>query len=333
MNNYLNVSTSEDTPGGRGSRRAAARAMTVCALLTIAPASLHAEEGGSGHYLPGSISSFIDGVPATEMIAARYNFLAYAGDREFGEPLPIAGVTAIGAEADSMAHGLTLLWRPPWNPGENWSYAMNVTIPFVTMDVEAEITTVKGNKIRKSDSVDGLGDIVLMPLMLNYTVNKDFSINGRLGIYLPTGDYEVGRLANAGKNITTFEPIIGAVYLSHDTGREASLYLGADFNTENKDTDYHTGTQMHLDGTLAQHLPLAGGLAGVGVSGYWYEQVEGDSGAGANLGDFKGRTAGFGPVLSYVRGDLVAELKWLYEAETKDRLEGDLIWLKVAKTF
>ncbi len=326
--------------GGRGewpplaaSSRAVALAITTYALLSITPASLQAEEGGSGHYLPGSISSFIDGVPPDETIAVRYNFLSYSGGRKFGEPLPIAGVTAINAEADSMAHGLTLLWRPAWNPGENLSYAVNATIPYITLDVEADITTVNGVTIRNSDSVDGLGDIVLMPVMLNYTVNKDLSINGRLGIYLPTGDYEVGRLANAGKNYTTYEPLIGAVYLGHENGREASLYFGADFNTENEDTDYETGTQVHLDGTLAQHLPVAGGLVGVGVNGYWYEQVDGDSGTGAKLGAFKGRTVGLGPVLSYVQGDMAAELKWVHETEVKDRLEGDFIWLKVAKKF
>lgn len=313
--------------------RSAVVGFMCCVVLTLVSSVVLAEEGGSGHYFPGSISSFIDAVPPTETLVARYNMVSYSGEREVGQPLPLAGLTAVGAEADSLAHGLTLLWRPAWSPGENLSYAMNITIPYVTLDVEADITTANGATIRKYDSIDGLGDIVLMPLMLNYAVNKDFSINGRLSIYLPTGDYEAGRLANAGKNYTTYEPLIGAVYLSHETGREASLYLGADFNTRNDDTDYHSGTQVHLDGTLAQHLPFAGGLAGVGVNGYWYEQVEADRGTGAKLGAFKGRTVGLGPVLSYVRGDVVAELKWLHEAETRDRLEGDYIWLKVAKKF
>ena len=302
-------------------------------ITTLLPAVLCAEEGGSGHYFPGSISSFIDGVPAQETIVARYNLLSYSGEREVGQPLPIAGVKAIGAEADSMAHGITLLWRPAWNPGENLSFAMNATIPYVTLDVEADVTTVQNATIRKKDSIDGLGDIVLMPLMLNYTITKDFSINGRLAIYAPTGDYEKGRLANAGKNYWTIEPTIGAIYLGHENGREASLYFGADFNTENEDTDYQTGSQIHLDGTLAQHLPVAGGLAGLGVNAFWYEQVEGDSGTGAILGDFEARTVGVGPVVSFVKGDVVAELKWVHETETRDRLEGDLLWLKIARKF
>jgi hypothetical protein len=65
--------------------------------------------------------------------------------------------------------------------------------------------------------------------------------------------------------------------------------------------------------------------------------VTGDSGSGATFGDFKGRTIGFGPVLSYVckvgGKDLIAETKWLHEVETKNRLQGDYLWLKVILKF
>jgi hypothetical protein len=92
-----------------------------------------------------------------------------------------------------------------------------------------------------------------------------------------------------------------------------------------------------VDGTLAQHFPLFGGLAGVGATGFWYEQVEADSGAGATFGDFEARTAGVGPVLSYAfklgRIDLIAEVKWLHELETRNRLEGDIVWFKLAAKF
>ena len=37
------------------------------------------------------------------------------------------------------------------------------------------------------------------PFMLNQKVNPCWNINYRVGVYAPTGDYEVGRLANAGK--------------------------------------------------------------------------------------------------------------------------------------
>ena len=92
-----------------------------------------------------------------------------------------------------------------------------------------------------------------------------------------------------------------------------------------------------MDGTLAQHFPLLGGLAGVGVNGFWYDQITGDSGSGATFGDFEGRTTGVGPVLSYVfkigKVDMIAEVKWLHELETTNRLEGDIVWFKLLAKF
>jgi hypothetical protein len=37
----------------------------------------------------------------------------------------------------------------------------------------------------------------------------------------------------------------------------------------------------------------------VGLVGYVYEQITGDSGAGATLGDFKSRGVGIGPQVGY----------------------------------
>ena len=70
---------------------------------------------------------------------------------------------------------------------------------------------------------------------------------------------------------------------------------------------------------------------------FYYQQITGDSGSGATLGDFKGRTVGVGPVLSYStkiwKKDLVAEVKWLPEIEVKNRLKGDIIWFKLGMLF
>jgi hypothetical protein len=213
---------------------------------------------------------------------------------------------------------------------------MSATIPYVDVDISADVLTPLGT-IRREDAISGLGDIVLMPVMLNHAISPDFSINYRLGVYAPTGRYEVGRLANTGKNFWTLEPTVGFMYFGRENGREASVFLGADYNFENPDTDYQSGVQAHVDSTFAQHFPLWGGLAGLGINGYWYEQLEGDSGAGATLGDFKGRTAGFGPVLSYstkIGGiNVVTEAKWLHEFETKLRPAGDFIWFKLVAQF
>lgn len=315
--------------------------LLACSSLILFSAGLRAEEGGSGHYLPGSMSSFADTVPPGETFLARLNAIYYDGSFSKDLKMPFAGLRAGAVDANSFASGLTLLWRPSLDLGENWSFAMSATIPWVWMDVSATIdATLPGGtpvSLHRSDSVDGLGDIVIQPVMLNYKFTNDFSANFRIGAYAPTGDYEVGRLANPGKNYWTIEPTLALMYFGQKNGFEASLFTGISFNTENDDTNYKTGNQFHMDGTLAQHFPLAGGLVGLGVNGFWYEQVTGDSGAGANFGDFKGSTAGLGPVISYATKigghDLVAELKWLHEMDTSKRLEGDYIWFKLIYKF
>ena len=176
-----------------------------------------------------------------------------------------------------------------------------------------------------------------MPLMVNYNVNPDINVNFRVGVYAPTGSFEVGRLSNTGKNFWTVEPILGFMYFGKTNGIEASVYVGSDFNSGNPATHYKSGAQFHVDGTLAQHFPLLGGIAGLGVSAYDYQQVTGDTGAGANLGAFEGKSVGLGPVASYIvkiaGHDTSWEAKWLHEVETENRLQGNIIWLKACLLY
>jgi hypothetical protein len=88
-------------------------------------------------------------------------------------------------------------------------------------------------------------------------------------------------------------------YLGQKNGFEFSTYLGYDINTENTETDYHSGQVFHIDATVAEHLPLDKGFIGIGANGFYLAQTTGDSGNGARLGSFEEMTAGVGPVLSY----------------------------------
>lgn len=306
---------------------------TLLLACTLSFSAL-AEEGGSGHYMPGSMSSFVDGVPAEQTFITRLNILDYQGSYEHS--LPFAGTEAANVDVSSKAIGLTMLYRPDIDLGKNWSYAFSATIPYVDMEVSADVLTGSGD-FRKTDSDKALGDIILMPLMLNQHISADLNLNYRIAFYAPTGSYEVGALANTGKNFWTVEPTVAAVYLGQKNGIEASVFAGIDFNQENSDTDYKSGIQAHIEGTLAQHFPLWGGLAGAGFTGFYYNQLTGDSGDGAIYGDFKARSLGAGPTLSFVKKagntDILAELKWLHEFSTTKRVKGDTIFLKVMAKF
>jgi len=316
--------------------------VVICVIaLYCGAGSAAAEEGGTGHYFPGSMSSFIDGVSPKPAFLFRYNQIYYSGSVGANKALPIAGVTALGVHATSWGEGITFFWRP--NGGgigsPRWSYAMSTTIPFLQSTVSASAVVplpgdVRSVSVSRTGSVGALGDLVFMPLMLNYNVNPNFNINFRVAFYAPTGSYQVGHLANTGKNYWTTEPTFALMYFGAKNGREASLFTGIDFNTTNPATNYKSGTQFHMDGTLAQHLPLFKGLTGFGLTSYYYQQVTGDSGSGANLGKFESTSAGIGPVASYIKQfghhQLMAELKWLNEYYTANRLQGNTVFFKIA---
>ena len=84
-------------------------------------------------------------------------------------------------------------------------------------------------------------------------------------------------------------------------------------------------------------MPVGPGFHGLGLNGFLYEQIIGDSGSGATEGSFKGRSVGIGSVIDYFllneAGTLLFEAKWLPELDTKNRLKGDYFWFKVAWQF
>ncbi len=309
-------------------------ALLAACGATLTPA-LIAEEGGGGHYLPGATASFIDALPGREAFAYVNAFTWYDGSAGGNRALEVAGQLVANLDATVYADTSILLYETPWKI-LGGQYAVAAAIPYLWMDVKGDVrfgpATVSGR-----DTTSGLGDIQILPLMLGWQ-EGDLKFGGQFGVYAPTGDFEQGRLANPGRNYWTFEPGLNLSWLSSRIGTEISLFAGFDVSTRNEATDYQSGDVLHLDATVAQHLPLGSGVVGVGANALYYRQVGGDGGLGARLGGFEGETLGVGPVLSYTRKvgektDLVAEFKWLPELDVEHRTEGDTIWFKLALVF
>ncbi|HEY5802822.1 MAG TPA: transporter [Lysobacter sp.] len=290
------------------------------------------------------MASFMDSVSAKPALLLRWNLVNYEGGVTANRSLPIGGLAAANADVSLWANGATVFWRPSFEISDSgkWSYSMSATIPYVSLDVAADVATTlpgggAGPARRISDSQTGVGDVVLMPLMFNYNVSPDLNVNMRMTFYAPTGSYRAGRLANTGKNYWSYEPTVALMYFGAKNGFEASWFTGLTINETNDATDYKSGNQFHTELTLAQHFPFAKGMTGAGLTGYYYDQVTGDSGSGATFGDFESRVAGAGPVMSYVRtigkNQLLSELKWIHEFSAEKRPEGDTVFLKVMYKF
>jgi len=309
-------------------RRLAIIIAGLCVLIICSTSN--AEEGGNGHYVPGSVATLIDLAPTQPGWIIQPLFLHYDGQFSGSRTLPIAGEISTGLDATVNSVTLGGLYTFE-QPVLGAYYSIGAYLPYVWMDVTG---TVRNRS--RTDKVDGFGDITLIPAMVAWKLNS-WQFNALLPVYAPTGDYEVGRLANQGLNYWTFDPTVGAAFGSDKTGFNFAAHAGITLNTENEDTDYASGSVLHVEVSAQQLLPLGPGFAGVGLNGYIYEQISGDSGSGATNGDFKGRSWGIGPVLSYIlptkAGTWVFEARWLPELETKNRLDGDYLWFKAAWQF
>ncbi len=311
------------------------RHLTGLLLLAIAIAA-RAEEGGVGHYAPGSFASFVDVPPGDPSLGVFNYFVYYNGNANVSHPFPIGGQIALNVDATSYADSFGAFWSTPLEL-LGARYSPGVASPYFWNTVSADVTLPGGRTVRRSDSVSGLGDIELFPVSLGWTLcetNLHVSVFG--GIYTPSGSYEAGQLANLGLGYWTFEPGLLISYLGQKNGIEFTTYIGYDINTKNNATDYQSGEQFHIDATLAQHFPLGKGFAGVGANGFILSQTSGDSGSGAKLGSFEEATAGIGPVISYAMSGKIpfaVEVKWLPQLQAQNTVKGNYVWVKLGIQF
>jgi hypothetical protein len=310
----------------------------IFVLVSIAsillPLNTLASEGGAGHYLPGAVATLIDLAPSKPGWVVEPIYLHYEGDVDPAQQIPVAGVDTLGMNAKLdvlMLGGLYSFKQPVLGA----TYSVGAYLPYVWMTVEAEVVTLRRDAYVR-DQQSGLGDVSLIPLMMAWE-NGFWQYNAILSVNAPTGEYELGDLANPGLNYWSFDPVVGVSYNHPTLGFNAALHGGVTFSTENNDTDYQSGSMFHLDGSVQQMLPVGPGFVSLGAEAFYLQQLSSDSGQREIFGDFKGRSAGIGPVLGYIlpvgEDTLVTELRWLPELETKNRLKGDYIWLKIVYQF
>jgi len=309
-------------------------AVLILLPLIAAPQTIVAGEGGVSHVIPGSMATLSDLPGTSSAWFLKPMYLNYRGS--FSAQLPTAAGIAGSMDATTNTVALAGGYTFEQTILGGAHYTVAAALPYTWVDISGKVVTPGGTR-RVENRVSGLGDLTMLPVMLAWKLG-DWQLDAILPIYAPTGSYEKGRLGNTGLNYWTFDPVVGALYSDKASGFNAALHAGYSMNTKNTATNYRSGSLLHLEGVIQQFLPVAPGILNLGVEGFFFEQITGDSGTGATLGDFKARTYGLGPVLGYVlpfenKQSLVFELKWLTELETKKRLEGDYLWFKMVYKF
>ena len=313
-------------------------------LAAIASPAL-AVEGGVGAYFLGTRDSLAGIVPPPG------TYLSFTFDRLEGsvQGLSVGGLP-IRADTDLSLNllriGITQSFDATLWGG---TPAANVTIPVLNpqLDYVAVTPPIAGAAIQ--DSTSGIGDISVTGLVGWHREKLHYSTG--MTIYAPTGDYDtasinisertIDSLSN-GKNVWSFQPFVAVPWLNPDTGLELSGAASLLFSTKNSATEYQTAPALTLEGAVVQRIPSGWGF---GLTGYYYQQLDDDSGSGANLtraalgaDSLRARVAGVGPMITYSGGqlfgaDLSFKAKYVKEFEGKRRFESEIFTLNLSLAF
>ena len=172
----------------------------------------------------------------------------------------------------------------------------------------------------------GIGDIMIGPaLAYHHTTNLHSGI--ALDLYLPTGNYDKSEIANIGTNRMAIEPVYAITYMNQDIN--ADLRIGYLFNGKNDDTQYKSGDELHFDYALGLNY----NTWTYGISGYYQKQMQNDSINGNPINNSKAEGFSIGPSIKYQNNDWFVTLKYEKEVMTKNKTEGDAVWLKTVLPF
>ena len=295
----------------------------AAAMLVSAP--VLADEGGVPFWFSGQYAS-LAAVPATPGWSLPIQGYYYSGD-------------ASGSKSFTRGDSITLRAQ------------LANAVASRTADVCARDESARRSGCR-SDSVSATGRTrrrpILQCLRAAPTLERSDSVWGFTDLYpvaslawnsgvhnwmtyvtgdIPVGAYDSKRLANIGIGHGAIDAGGGYTYLDQKTGREFSAVVGVTYNWENTDTQYKNGVDSHLDWAASQFLSANWE---VGIAGYVYYQLGGDSGAGAKLGPFKSRIAAIGPEVGYAftMGGMpaYANLRGYWEFWAQNRVEGYAIF-------
>ena len=308
------------------------RFLIAALAISAAPAAAHADENGISFWLPGLYGSFAatPAQPGWSWATLYYHASVEAGA---GQRFPRGGQIDVGLQGrgNIVAFGPTYTFTTPLL-GAQLSMSLLGVAGRNQGAVDATLTGPNGNTISGSreEALTAFGDLLPQAtLKWNHGVNNFLTyVTGDI----PVGSYNPDRLANLGIGHGAIDAGGGYTYFNPATGRELSAVLGFTYNFKNPDTDYKNGVDMHVDWGAAQFLNEH---FFVGAVGYYFQQISGDSGSGATLGDFKSRVAGIGPQVGYLfpigdrmQGALSVKAYWEFAAQ--NRPEGWNAWVALA---
>ncbi len=288
--------------------------LLLCGLL-LGTHTTYATEGGASYYFPGASASFataLEPAPGV-MVVNQMLFLGGKADKAV-----LGGNVNLNLKVNAFYNyvGGFYTYDKPVMGGAKLQ--IGAVVPYGSADVRVGL-----GSISRSQTSSGLGDAMVSAAL--YWTNGNYHHKLIQSVYIPTGDYRAGNIANPGRNYWGFDTSYAVTWFNMKTGDEISVVPGILFNTKNSASDYQSGNEFHVDFALNHHYFAQ--YYALGIHGYYYNQLSGDSGSGAKLGSFKGRSVGIGPAILWTppahKGNISVIAKWIFDVDHENRAKGD----------
>ncbi|WP_022947382.1 SphA family protein [Methylohalobius crimeensis] len=334
--------------------------VVVAALSAISTFhDAEATEGGMSHYVPGAYNDFFMNLQVDPGFYFRDDLMYY--NAQFPNEVTLGRNIVANADLAMWTTTFKLVYVSDFEIlGARYGAGLFLPVVFdAKVEARLEAGPFLGGRsfsMQGEDNRGGVGDLVILPLSLTWKWG-DFNINLSEAVFMPSGFYDKDEIVNLGRNHWSFDTIVGLTWLHPTRGHEISFNVGFMSNTVNDATQYQSGDEFHLDYTVAQHFSEE---FGVGVTGYYYNQLSDDEGplldrlqqfvdtrnqrrqalglpALSNVGGFQGEAIGIGPIVRYSPkfGDKQIHFigKWIHEFNVENRFEGEIGMLSVAFDF
>jgi hypothetical protein len=325
--------------------RIRSRAVTAClalAVIAFTGATALADEDGVSFWIPGFFGSLAAAPqqPGWSLTAINYytnvsasGNAAVAREISIGQFNPTININVnahVHAEFDAGFAIPTYVFATPFLGGQaSASLLMGYGNNNTSLNATAS-ASVPPLTITKSIAIDqdttGFADLIPM-----FADRWNAGVNNYM-VYLtgdiPVGLYSSSNLANIGLGHGAIDGGVGYTYFDPKSGHEFSAVLGFTGNFQNQSTGYTSGIDSHLDWGASQFLTKQ---LQVGLVGYFYEQLSGDSGCAPVLCPFESRVIGIGPQIGYIfpvagmQG--YVNLKGYGEFDNENRPAGWNVWL------
>ena len=303
----------------------------ICASLIFSPPA-QASEGGASIYLLGTGGPETAIMPPLKGVFFENTRYDYSGSASAARPFQLGGNVVAGLNASIPADFVFGQWVPTTN-FLNGALMVGGALPIggASVDVGAILSGPLGRQISvtKHDSAFVVGDPLLTGALGWKT--GDLHLQFSSFVNVPIGTYRDGALANLAFHRWAGDTSFAATWHDAKAGWDISSKAGFTFNGTNPSTQYTTGTEFHLEGSVEKILSKA---FSIGVQGYLFQQVSGDSGTGDQVGPFEGHVIGVGGQAAYNfmvgKAPVTLRVHGTTEFDATNRLQGRSIWFDLS---